>query len=160
MTGTQTRLVIWPSLLVIVGAIALFAWQYWTAFEISEASDRAGLIAAIWHHVGVSAVTIPGSLAYIVWRWRAFRSGSWLTRISGCLAMGVLIFLVVTGPLVVWTYGSDLKIFDWVAIPNPTGKMPTLHDWLEPAHARVAVLALFVVPIDAGLRLYSAFRRS
>ncbi len=159
MTAMQARLVIWPSLLVFVGAIALFAWQYWTAFEISEASDRSSLIAAIWHHVGVSTVMIPVSLAYIVWRWRALGPGSWPIRMSGAVATGALIFLVVTGPFVVWTYGSDLKIFDWVSIPNPTGKMPTLHDWLEPAHARIADLALFIVPLDAGLRLFSAFRR-
>ena len=74
----------------------------------------------------------------------------WVPRL---LLLGVAIMLV-SGPLMVWTNGYPWTFFGLFAIPSPTGKMPGLHDFLEPVHVYTsrALVVLFALHILGVLK--------
>lgn len=144
-------------ILLMLFAVCLFAWVFWTGYRIGLQIERAALIAGIWTHVGHGLVTAPLFVGYL-WHRIASRNASSHHRVSK-FALWLLcvctVFLIVSGPVVVWTYGSDLKVFDWFVVANPIGKLPIVHDPLEGAH-KVVALAL---PAIIGLDLILIFAR-
>ena len=69
----------------------------------------------------------------------------WLTRLVHlALLLGITV-LILTGPLAVWSGGRAIEVFGWFTIPGPIGKLPTLHENLEVAHAVAAKVVLFAV---------------
>lgn len=125
---------------------------------ISGEAGREAIISAIWNHVGWGVVMTPLVLAYVFLRWRAEAAPYFQRDALGRIAKivlwalaALLVFLIVTGPIVVWTYGSDLKVFDLFVIPTPTGKLPVIHDPLEIAHVWAAKTAPWLAGADAAL---------
>ncbi len=157
----------WRSALAIMllGAV-LMIWLYATGDQIHSAPSREELIAAIWRHVGYGVVTAPLLLGYVLWRLRSdqstFLKGPFPER-AGKFALFALVvgvtFLIVTGPLVVWTHGSPLKVFDWFVIANPIGAQAVLHENLETAHGFVARLTPWWVGIDLLLYIWLGLDR-
>lgn len=145
---------------LIVGAIAI-GWLFWTGREIGVQTERAELIAAIWRHVGYGVISTPLLLAYLWFRITLLRTSraDWISRSAFWLLGAGVLFLLATGPIVVWTYGSDLKVFDWFVIPNPIGEMPAIHDPLEAAHVLVAKIIPWLLAIDFGLALIRSRKR-
>ncbi|WP_425411057.1 hypothetical protein [Hyphococcus sp.] len=150
------------SLLAAASGAALTIWLYLNGEAIGAAiageAGREAIIAAIWSHVGWGVVTAPLIMGYLVLRWRAARAAyaqrGALERFGKFVLWAlaaVIIFLIVTGPIVVWTYGSDLKVFDLFVIPTPTGKVPVIHDPLELAHVWAAKAAPWLAGLDAAL---------
>ena len=134
---------------LVLGVIGV-GWLFWTGYDIGLQAERKQLIAAIWRHVGYGVVMSPFLAAYVWFRLTRFRrekSGRFsnvvLMVLSACL-----MFLLVSGPIVVWTYGSDLKVFSWFVLPNPIGELPAIHDPLEYAHAVVAKAIPILLALD------------
>jgi|GEM_PF-2005830 len=146
-------------LITIIVGTAIIGWLHWTGREIGVQTERTELIAAIWRHVGIGVVLAPLSIAYLWIRMKSRDVVRWgrFSNIVFCLLLVCVLFLLLTGPVVVWTYGSDLKVFDWFTIPNPIGEMPKLHDGLEAAHVIVAKTTPWVLATDCLLALLSPF---
>lgn len=140
--------------LVAVG-LALIVWLYFNGAAIDVTAERSILIAAIWNHVGWGMVATPALVAYAAWRlFTVTAPATRIEHLSRILVWGLaamIIFLVVTGPVTVWTYGRALKVFDWFAIPSPTGNMPGLHSLAENAHVQVAHFAPWLACAEAAL---------
>lgn len=135
---------------IFAGSLAT-GWLVYTGVGIAAASERASLIAAIWRHIGYGAVLTPLLGIYLLWRVLDF----WRRPVPGRVGVvlfwsmiGILTFLLVSGPVIVWTYGFPVRVFEWFAIPNPVGKMPVLHDPLEYAHVVAGYAAAVLIPAD------------
>lgn len=163
----ESRKQLLPPLAVSFAGAALVIWLYFGGEAIETAilaqAGREAIIAAIWDHVGWGVVMTPLLLVYIFLRISHLRvkdsSTLFVDKASSfiCwLLTAVLVFLVVTGPIIVWTYGSDLKVFNWFVVPTPTGKLPIIHDPLEAAH----ILAAKAAPWLAGLDVFIIAVRS
>ena len=144
------------SLAVFIAGLGGLIWLYLNGAAIDPDAGREAMIAAIWNHVGWGAVTAPVLLVYI--GWRLFAGSSASATIADKVSIAVLaalaaavVFLVVTGPITVWTYGTGLKVFDWFSIPSPTGKAPALHSFVEQAHVFVAHCIPWLVGAEALL---------
>ncbi len=148
------------TIILIVIGVATIGWIFWTGREIGVQTERTELIAAIWRHVGYGVVLAPLSIAYLwirvktcdIVRW------GWFSNTVFCFLLICVLFLLLSGPVVVWTYGSDLKVFDWFTIPNPIGAMSGLHDGLEAAHVIVAKVTPWVLATDSLLALTAMLR--
>ena len=156
--------------LVAVAAAALVGWLYIGGevieVAISGKAGREAIIAAIWGHVGRGVATAPLIIAYVAWRLMSdkssFAQSAMLARaakIALWALCAVLVFLVVTGPIVVWTNGSDMKVFDWFVIPTFMEKVSAIHDPLESAHGVVAGITPWVVAVDFLLLVAVSLRR-
>lgn len=148
--------------LVAVG-LALIVWLYFNGAAIDVTAERSVLIAAIWNHVGWGMVATPALVAYAAWRLFTVTAPATriehLSRILVWALAAMIIFLVVTGPVTVWTYGRALKVFDWFAIPSPTGNMPGLHSLAENAHVQVAHFAPWLAGVEAALFAWVKLRK-
>ncbi|MEO1251589.1 MAG: hypothetical protein AAFW81_04495 [Pseudomonadota bacterium] len=158
--GPRSRFTLARAVALAAG-LAVFGWVYWTGHDIGVQTERAELIAAIWRHVGHGVVLAPALIAYLWFRFRDVRSGE--TRpvsraLFGLMALSI-VFLIVSGPIVVWTYGADLKIFDWVVIPGPVGDTPWLHDPLEAAHVLIAKATPYLILADAAAWMTALARK-
>ena len=139
------------ALALLAVAIVAAGWPFLSALAIDPSAERADFIAAIWNHVGAGAVMAPLVVGWLVWRGMTLKRDDAYGRLAGGLVVAAALFLVVTGPLVVWSFGPPLKIFDWFAIANPIGKRPAFHDAVEAAHAGVAQALPVLVGLDALL---------
>ncbi len=66
--------------------------------------------------------------------------------IHGLLLLSILV-MAISGPLLVWTRGSEINVFSWFALPSPIGEMPELHEWMETIHAVAAKVLLAAISI-------------
>ncbi|WP_428410039.1 hypothetical protein [Hyphococcus sp.] len=144
------------SLLLFLAGLAALLWAFMTGGAIDPEKGREAMIAAIWNHVGWGVLAAPTLILYA--GWRLLSGAAPRTSIMDIAAIAVLLalsaailFLIVTGPITVWTYGSALKVFDWFAIPSPTGKAPELHSFVEQAHVFVARAVPWLAAADVAL---------
>ncbi len=151
------------SLAVVIAGLGGLVWLYLNGAAIDPELGREAMIAAIWNHVGWGAVTAPVLLVYV--GWRLFAGASASATIADKMSIALLaalaaavVFLIITGPITVWTYGTGLKVFDWFSIPSPTGKAPELHSFVEQAHVFVARCIPWMVA--AEVVLFTALRVS
>lgn len=138
---------------VLAAGLGAVAWLHVTGTAIHNMSTREGLIAALWRHVGYGVVLAPILVVYLGWRFFLLRrtkpeARSFLTKLSFILAAGALVFLTLSGPIIVWTYGAPLRVFDWFVVENPIGKQPVIYEMLEAAHVTVARAAPWLIAID------------
>ena len=70
-----------------------------------------------------------------------------LTKLVHWVLLLSVLIMAVSGPMVVWTRGSGINVFDWFTIPSPIGKMPELHEWMETIHAIAAKVLLVSIII-------------
>lgn len=150
MSAINKSAVVFVGLAVGAGVVG---WLFLTGQDIAAAEERDVLIAAIWRHVGYGVVLTPLLLAYVVWRLRAraLKTGGKLSAATGWLLSLTILYLAITGPVTVWTYGIPLKVFDWFAIPNIIGKMPDLHAAIEASHVFVAKATPWLFALDAAV---------
>jgi cytochrome b561 len=113
--------------------------------------------------VGWGVVAAPALAAYAVWR--LFTAAAPATRTEHLSRLllwalaAVIVFLVVSGPVTVWTYGRALKVFGWFAIPSPTGNMPGLHSLAENAHVQVSHVAPWLAGVEAAVFAWVKLRK-
>ncbi len=137
--------------LILIGAGAfLLGWVFWTGYRIGLQADRTNLIAAIWTHVGHGIVVTPLLVGYLWCRTAASTKQKHraISQTVFWMLIIAVVFLILSGPVVVWTYGSDLKVFDWFVIPNPIEKLPLIHNLLEAAHKYIALVLPGLVALD------------
>lgn len=150
------------SVLVILFGLSIIGWVYLTGHAIDTGAERSVLIAAIWRHVGHGVVFTPLLIVYLLWRFtgpKTFSEKTFIVSVSRWLLGLAVVFLIITGPIVVWSYGIPLKVFDWFAIPNIIGKMPQLHTQMEAAHIQVAKATPWLAAVDAAIVFY-AYRKA
>ncbi|MEO1135844.1 MAG: hypothetical protein AAFW68_04420 [Pseudomonadota bacterium] len=148
---SKTENVSWLLFAGVFFSVLASAWLIYTGAEIAMASEREVLIAAIWRHIGYGAVLAPLFVCYLVWRIADYRRCPAQSLVGAVLfwsMIGVLAFLLLSGPVVVWTFGFPVRVFDWFEIPNPIGKLPALHDPLEQAHVVIGYAAALIILAD------------
>ncbi|MEJ2345674.1 MAG: cytochrome b/b6 domain-containing protein [Gammaproteobacteria bacterium] len=67
----------------------------------------------------------------------------WVTRAIHIVLLAALVVLMTTGPLLPWSGGRDLAVFNWFSLPSPLPKMEDLHEVLENVHAVASRVVLF-----------------
>lgn len=72
------------------------------------------------------------------------------------LLLSVLV-MAVSGPLLIWTKGSAINVFDWFAIPSPIGEMHDLHELMEEVHEIVAQVLFVTLLLHVAAALKHQF---
>lgn len=152
--------------LLLASLAAACVWLLITGEAIHQNTERTALIAAIWRHVGYGAVLTPlliGAPLTFFWSVRGAKAGSAYLQTTAAwtlrAALAAVIFLAITGPLVVWTHGSDLKVFDLFVIANPIGKREAIHAWLESSHGAVAEALSWIAGAATALCILAFIRK-
>ncbi|HEY9216473.1 MAG TPA: cytochrome b/b6 domain-containing protein [Phenylobacterium sp.] len=126
------------------GVVAL----YLLGEQMEEASGRAAKLAAQNLHVSVGVLLFAFLAARLLWsasqpaphafeRNRIFRL---LSKTVQALFLGMILVLLVTGPLAIWSTGRGLAVFDLFVLPSPIGRVPALHEFAEVVHGAATKL--------------------
>lgn len=153
--GTISRINHWLGAAFIIGLLWLGLYFH----EMPTGDERLYWLRL---HVALAALSFLLLAFRVVWRF-AVRSPdavsqprvtTRVTRATHGLLLFSIVFLLVTGPLMVWTLGRPIAVFDWFAIPSPLGKLPVLHEALEGVHAVVSrvLLVLIVLHVLGALK--------
>lgn len=136
------------------GVVAL----YLLGERMEEAPDRAAEVAAMNLHVSVGVLLFTFLAARLLWsasqpapdaldRNRHFRR---LAKAVQALFLAMILVLLVTGPLAVWSTGRGIAVFDWFVLPSPIGRVPRLHELAETAHAAATKLFWPLIVLHVG----------
>ena len=112
-------------------------------------------------------ISIAMSLYLVLWArilWRAFNrrpTPAPQNRLLGLLATWVPVVLLagialmlLSGPVMVWSTGNPINIFDLASLPSPLSKSEDLHELMEDVHEFGATLLYFgvILHVLGGLK--------
>jgi cytochrome b561 len=122
-----------------VGVVVLYV----TGDRAAETVDRAARIAAMAQHISIGVLLLAFLAARVLWslsqpKPQPLERRLLLRRaaeVVQALFLAMIAVQIVTGPLVVWSVGRPLPVFDWFAIPGPFGgRIGWLHEAAETLH--------------------------
>jgi len=127
-----------------------------SSIDSVEGADRA---RAIDRHTSVAIASYFVLLARIIWRFVyphpgatdeqrsfAFTLGKW-THYAIVVAVALML---VTGPLMLFSYGHDIAVFDWFVIPSPIETSFGLAGFLHSIHTTSALFIFIAVLLHIG----------
>lgn len=128
-----------------IGVVAL----YLLGEQMEEAPDRAARIAAQGLHVSVGVLLFTFLAARLLWSFsqphpESLERNRWL-RLAAIavhlLFLAMILVLLVTGPLAIWSAARPIQVFDLFAIPSPFGaRIDWLHEAAEWVHGAATKL--------------------
>jgi cytochrome b561 len=148
----------WISIVLhwITAVIILYMLYLGNTIEGLAGEERS---AAVLRHTSIAITFYCLFLARIVWRlyyghprpteeqrgW-AFTLGKW-THLAMVFALAVML---VSGPLMHWSYGNPIEVFDWFAIPAPIGSSMEFAAMMHAAHKLGAAVLFFGFILHIG----------
>jgi cytochrome b561 len=114
---------------------------------------------AVKRHVSVAFASYALLVGRIVWRIYRGHPGPTAEQRGWAFTLGkythyamllALILLVVTGPLMQFSYGRDIEVFDWFVIPSPLAPAFGLASVLHGVHESSALFMFFAVLLHIG----------
>jgi cytochrome b561 len=114
---------------------------------------------AVRRHVEVAILSYALLVGRIVWRFYRGHPGptaeqrGWAFTLGKYTHYSMLVALtvqIVTGPLMQWSYGRDIEVFDWFVIPSPMEASFGLASFLHSLHAAAALFLFFAVLLHIG----------
>lgn len=153
--GLMSRLNHWLGAVLVIVLLAIGLYFH----EMPKGDERS-----YWQglHIGIGALAFIFLAFRIVWRilnrtTQAAQQAPLLQKISHLthviLVLGILI-MIVSGPLIIWSAGRPINVFDWFSIASPMARMESLHEFLEEVHEIVSrvLLVLIIVHVLAAIK--------
>ena len=148
----------WVSILLHWITAVLILYLLWLGSTIGSLEAEARM-QAIERHTSVAITSWLLLLWRVVWRlyyrhpgpskeqrgW-AFSLGKW-THYSIVFAV---ILMLISGPLMQFSYGRDIVVFDWFAIPSPMEASFGLASFLHSVHKFTAIFIFITVLMHIG----------
>jgi cytochrome b561 len=137
-----------------VGVVAL----YFLGERMEEATSRAERLAAQQTHVSVGLLLVTFLAARLLWsssqpRPQSLEQNPWLRLAAAAvhfLFLVMIMALILSGPVTVWSAGRELAIFDWIAVPSPIGRVGWIHETAEVVHKVASKLFWPLIALHIG----------
>ena len=147
----------WISILLhwVTALVIIVLWFIGKSI-LSSPPDEADAPRAL--HVSIAACAWLIILLRIIWRFRSghphVRGQSPLihrvAKIAHYAMLIVLLLMLVSGPLMVWSGGYPIDVFGWFSVPGPIDKSETLRETAWYIHSNSAMLLLWLVLLHVG----------
>ena len=153
--GVVSRLNHWLGALIIIGMLAVGLY-----FNDMPRGDEKSYWLKL--HIGVGGLVFVFLWFRVFWRIfskspQPFAQKKSLKLVSS-IVHWVLLLSVLTmalsGPLLIWSNGYAINVFDWFSIPTPMEKMPEFHELMETVHeiASKVLLVTLILHILAAIK--------
>ncbi len=144
--GMVSRLNHWLGALVVLTLLAIGLYFH----DLPKGDERLYWLRL---HMGLGGLALLFLSFRVIWRlWvtgpLALEQKPSLQRLARWghrLLLLLLGVMIVSGPLMVWSGGRPVNIFDWVLIPGPFGAWSALHEALEVVHGLSSRLLLVLI---------------
>jgi cytochrome b561 len=131
--------------------------------------EGEGRDAALARHTSLAITSYLVLLGRIVWRFYYGHPGptseqrGWAFTLGKCCHIVMLIALslmLVSGPLMHWSYGNAIAVYDWFVIPSPLATSFAFAAFLHTVHAYSALVVFigFLLHIG-GVYKHTAFNQ-
>lgn len=151
----------WLTAVVIV--VLLFLGSSIGSLEGDERREMLNL------HTSIAITSYAVLLVRMIWRFWAghpgplerqrgffFRLGKW-THIAMLVALGLML---VSGPLIAWSLGNAIVVFDWFVVPSPIEPSMGLNAFAHRVHYTGALVLLVGIVLHlGGVYKHAAFNR-
>jgi len=77
-----------------------------------------------------------------------------ITKIVHWVLLLSILTMALSGPLLIWSNGYPINVFDWFSIPTPMSKIPALHELMEQIHQ----IASKILLVTIGLHLLAVLK--
>jgi len=153
--GRISRFNHWLSALVVIGMLAVGLYFH----DLPKGDEKSYWVEL---HIAVGGLFFLFLLFRVFWRILTKspkppvqqKSLEIATKLVHWLMLFSIFIMAISGPIVVWTKGIDINVFNWFAIPGPFGEMPDLHELSEEIHEIAAntLLVTIIIHILASLK--------
>jgi cytochrome b561 len=150
----------------VTAILILYLLYLGSSIESLEAEART---LAINRHTSVAIASYILLLVRVIWRFACGHPGPTPEQRGWAFALGkfthyamlvAIVVMLITGPLMQFSYGRDIQVFDWFAIPRPFEASHQLAGVLHRIHASSAlVIFLGVVLHIGGVYKHTAFNQ-
>jgi cytochrome b561 len=136
----------------------LIIYLLYLGSSIGDLEGEARMLA-VKRHTSVAMASYLILVGRIVWRLYRGHPGptaeqrGWAHSLGKYTHYAVLVALTVqilTGPLMQWSYGRDIEVFDWLVIPSPIESSFGLASVLHTTHAASALFIFFAILLHIG----------
>jgi cytochrome b561 len=158
----------WVSILLhwITALLILYLLYLGSTIGSLEGDER---MLAVKRHTSVAVASYVLLLGRVLWRFVCGHPGptdeqrGWaftLGKYTHYTMLGALVVMLVTGPLMQFSYGSDIEVFDWFVVPTPLEASFGLAGVLHRLHATAAlILFLGILLHIGGVYKHTAFNQ-
>jgi cytochrome b561 len=109
-------------------------------------------------HVSIAAGAWLAIMIRIIWRFRSghphIRGQTLLihrvAKVAHYAMLIVLLLMLISGPLIVWTGGHSIAVFDWFTISGPIGESESARELAWFIHSNSAWMLLVLVLLHIG----------
>ncbi|MBS0362934.1 MAG: cytochrome b [Proteobacteria bacterium] len=138
-----------------VGVTAL----YFLGDRLEDAPDRAARSEALNLHVSVGVLLFTFLAARLFWTAAQTKPVSLerttilqvAARVVQGLFLLMILLLIVTGPLAIWSAGRPIAVFDLFALPSPfAAPVPAMEEAVEWVHGAAAKLFWPLIVLHVG----------
>ena len=142
-------------------------WLYFLGENIEHAKEdalpREEIRAIVDYHISIAMVFIVFLAARVAWHIAQPQPAKpaqhpALTVLAYAVQWGFLVMIfiqIITGPIIEWSVGRPLKVFDLFTVPSPyQGRIGWLHEGAETVHKLASNLfwPLIVLHVGAALK--------
>lgn len=133
--GFISRFNHWLGALIIIGMLAVGLY-----FSEMPRGDEKSYWLKL--HIGVGGLVFLFLWFRVFWRvftkspapFKQKQSLQLITQVVHWVLLLSVLTMAISGPLLIWSNGYAINVFDWFAIPSPLEKMPDLHELMEEVH--------------------------
>lgn len=106
-------------------------------------------------HIGIGALAFLFIAFRVIWRLishsphPADQAAIWqkISKLTHILLLLGIVVMFISGPVLIWTAGRPINVFDWFSIPSPIERMHDLHEMLEGVHKVVSRVLLVLISL-------------
>lgn len=120
-----------------------------------EAMEHANIIeeaARKADHISIGMLAFLFLAVRIFWRWHQGEKPlppthpllDMLAKAVPKLLLLSIVILIISGPLLVWSKGATIHVFDFISIPSPIGSIHDLHEVMEELHEIAAHSVIYL----------------
>jgi cytochrome b561 len=140
----------------ITAIVILYLLYLGSTIGSQEAEARR---VAVDRHTSVAIVSYLLLIARVIWRFVYRHPGPTEEQRGWAFTMGkwthyaitaAIVVMLVTGPLMQFSYGSDLQVFDWFVIPTPMEASFGLASFLHSVHSTTALFIFLGILLHIG----------
>jgi cytochrome b561 len=140
----------------ITGIVVLALLFLGSSISSAAPEERTG---AVLLHTSIAISSYAFLWARIVWRFAQGHPGPLPNQRRAFFLIGravhyativAMALMLVSGPLMAWSAGQPIGVFDWFSIPSPIGAHYALHDFLLWVHSSSAIVIVIGVVLHLG----------
>ena len=144
---------------------AILILTIWFIGSSIQSDLASGSFETLRLHTSIAISAYVLLWARIIWRFKQGHPAAMATQRGVFYEIGkythyailvAIAGMLITGPLMVWSRGEPIYVFDWFTIPGPYGKNMELYAFLHPVH----VWGSYIIIIGTVLHLGGVYKHA